>query len=356
MKRSLTAFAVIVILNFSCTMEGIGGNGLCACSPTVYPYLSLVIKNPVGEDLLNSQTTAFFALNQTVNSLLGDISYEMKFGHKPNAMTDNYLRIRTHLEYVENLLRNKNVSHLSTDLQTKRKHLLNLLHNYWTKGNFPKNYDYIGQRKPCFIDKNGTICAVGYLVEQTTSRQVANGINDRHKYEEFLAMNDKTLDSWVLDNGLTKEECAIIQPAYGSFPSYGPTNNHNFITPAYVTSSSIIGFFNLSLGTVNGIQIAKGTTNKTVSIIRLISGAGQIVLGSTDFPNVQTNFGTNYINESQKTLSMVNIGLGTTTMILSAWNLITNRKPKEKLTTFNIYRSPIPNNNNGLAFSFVRKF
>ena len=96
--------------------------------------------------------------SQMVNPLLGDISYESKFGHKPDATTDNNLRIRTHLEYVESLLRSKDVSKLSTDLKTKRNQLLNLLHEYWTNGVFPKNYDYPDQRKTCFIDKDGVIC------------------------------------------------------------------------------------------------------------------------------------------------------------------------------------------------------
>jgi len=291
--------------------------------------------------------------SQMVNPILGDISYETKFGIKPDALTNNNLRIKTHLEYVENLLRNKDVSDLSTQLQTKRKHLLDLLHNYWTNGIFPKNYDYIDQRKPCFIDKNGAICAVGYLVEQTTNRQVADNINSRHKYDELLAMNDQTVDNWVLTSGLTKEECAMIQPTYGPTPVY----TYNHITPAYGISSSIIGGLNLSLNTINGIQIGKGGTNKTVPIIGLITGAGQIALGSAMFLKEQTTWiGASYTNESQKTLSMVNIGLGTSTMILSAWNLITDRKPKDKLTTWNIYSFPTESNNNGLAFSLTRKF
>jgi len=158
-----------------------------------------------------------FDKSQLVNLILGDISYESAFGHKPDAMTDNNLRIRTHLEYVENLLRNKNVSDLSTDLQTKRNHLLDLLHDYCTNGVFPKNYDYADQRKPCFIDKDGAICAVGYLLEQTTSRQVADEINSKHKYDELLAMNNSTVDNWILTSGLTKEECAMIQPTYGYY-------------------------------------------------------------------------------------------------------------------------------------------
>jgi hypothetical protein len=42
--------------------------------------------------------------SQLVNPLLGDISYETRFGYKPDETTDDNLRIRTHLEYVENLL------------------------------------------------------------------------------------------------------------------------------------------------------------------------------------------------------------------------------------------------------------
>ncbi|MDG2363153.1 MAG: hypothetical protein P8L80_03515 [Flavobacteriales bacterium] len=290
--------------------------------------------------------------SQLVNSILGDISYESAFGHKPDAKTDNNLRIRTHLEYVENLLRNKNVSGLSTDLQTKRNHLLDLLHDYWTNGVFPKNYDYADQRKPCFIDKDGAICAVGYLLEQTTSRQVADEINSKHKYDELLAMNNSNVDNWVLTSGLTKEECAMIQPTYGSTPVY----TYNHIPPAYGISSSILGGLNLSLNTINGIQIGNGAPNKTVSIIGLITGAGQITLGSAMFPKENISLGINSTNESQKTLSMINIGLGTTTMILSTWNLISNRRPKDRLTTCNIYSFQTQENNTGMAFALTRKF
>ncbi len=68
------------------------------------------------------------------------------------------------------------------------------------------------------------------------------------------------------------------------------------------------------------------------------------------------DFGVGYTNESQKNLSMINIGVGTTTIILSAWNLITNTKPKEKRTSWNLYSFPTENNRTGLAFSLTRKF
>ncbi len=290
---------------------------------------------------------------QMVNPIIGDISYVSKFGHTPNETTDNNLRIKTHLEYVENLLRKKDVSNLSVELKTKRNHLLDLLHIYWTNEKFPKNYDYSDQRKPCFIDKDETICAVGYLIEQTTSRNVADAININYKYDEILEMNDKTVENWILNSGLTKEECAMIQPTYGPSPVY----TYNYITPAYGISSSIVGGLNLSLNTLNGIQIGKGKKNNIVPIFGIISGIGQFALGSAMYPKEQTSWnGVNMRNESQRTLSIVNIGLGTTTMLLSTWNLLTKRKLNNNSTTWNIYSFPTQNNTTAFAISMTRRF
>ncbi len=289
--------------------------------------------------------------SQMVNPIIGDISFESKFGHKPDATTDETLRIKTHLEYVENVLRQKDISQLSFELQIKRERSLDILHAYWTKGIFPKNVDYTDQRKPCFIDKFGAICAVGYLVEKTAGRGVANEINERNKYAELLAMNDEAVNKWVLTSGLTLEECAMIQPTYGP----PPVLTDNKIESSYGILTAGLGGLNLSLNTINGIQIGKGASNNTVPIIGLISGVGQIALGAAKFPKERQGvYGTIAMNESHKTLSMVNIGLGTTTMILSAWNLITNRKQKEKRTSWNIYGFPTPNNT-AIAFSVTRK-
>ncbi len=153
---------------------------------------------------------------QTINPILGDISFVETFGQQPRATTDEDLRIKTHLSYVEKLLRQKDVSNWTAEQKEKRSHLLDLLHAYWTAGVFPRNFDYPNKRVPCFIDKDGRICAVGYLIEQTAGRQTAEKINDAHKYDKLLAMNDCMVDSWIETSGLTKEECAMIQPTYES--------------------------------------------------------------------------------------------------------------------------------------------
>lgn len=291
---------------------------------------------------------------QTVNPILNDISFVHKFGHQPNSTTDEDLRIQTHLEYVENLLRQKNISDVSPALYKTRLQLLDLLHNYWVTGIFPRNYDDKENRKPCFIDKDDRICAVGYLIEKTAGRQIAEDINHKHQYQTLLSMNDKTVDRWIETSGLSKDECAMIQPTYGGLPA--ATYSNNYITPVYGITSSVLGGLNLSLNTLNAVQLSTGTTNKMIAIAGIITGAGQTILGASMFPKTTTGFYGNTTNESRKNLSMVNIALGTTTMILSTWNLITNRRPKCKKITWNLNSFETQNYNVGIAFSLIRKF
>src|SRR6185436_12321081 len=106
------------------------------------------------------------------------------------------------------------------------------------------NYDIADRRAPCFIDKEGRICAVGYLVEKSAGREVAEIINNGHKYQKVFEMNDQFVDDWIFTSGLSKEECAMIQPTYGFLP--GAQQN---ISTAYGVSSSILGGSNLALST-----------------------------------------------------------------------------------------------------------
>ena len=223
-------------------------------------------------------------MDQTVNAVLGDASFVAKFGNQPAKTASEQLRIQTHLEYVEKLLRSKDVTHLTNAQKRKRLKTLNLLHDYWTAGIFPKNYDFQRKRIPCFIDKDGNICAVGYLIEQTAGRIVAEHINSKYKYEYVLNMNDNTIDSWIKSNGLTKEECAMIQPSYGnSYP--------NSITPVYGVTSGAMGILNLSLNIVNGVQMDRLKGHNGVPVLGIISGAGQITIGAFNLPKEETIFG-----------------------------------------------------------------
>jgi hypothetical protein len=290
--------------------------------------------------------------SQQLNSVLGDISFIKKFSHPPTETTDEVLRLTTHLEYVENLLRQKDVTKLPVELRQKRNTLLDLLHTYWTTAVFPRNYDYPTQRMPCFIDKDGRICAVGYLIEKSSGRNVAEEINRSHKYERIFTMNDQAVDGWISQSGLSKEECAMIQPEYGPPPG----STANYISPAYGISSALFGSTNLSLGTINAIQIANGKNSNAVPIIGLLTGAGQVILGAAMFPEDRMGYYGNETNESQKILSIVNICTGTTGMILSAWNLLSDHKAIGTTTSWNVYTFPSKDKNVGLGIAVTQRF
>ncbi len=119
----------------------------------------------------------------TINAVLGDTSFLHTFGVPPPLGTDERLRIRTHLAYVEQLLRAAPLQHLASEQQQKRAFLLDKLHEYWQRGRFPKNTAFPHELRPCFIDGEGNICAVGYLVEQDSGRAAAERINTLYQYE-----------------------------------------------------------------------------------------------------------------------------------------------------------------------------
>jgi len=153
----------------------------------------------------------------TVNSVLGDVSFEEAFSETPNAMTNETLRLQTHLAHVESLLRSRDTSSLTPELQEARAMNLDLLHEYREAGVFPQNLDYPGERRPCFIDREDRICAVGYLIEMTAGRELAEQVNERYQYDLVFDMDMPELGDWVAHSGLSLVECGMIQPAYG-FP------------------------------------------------------------------------------------------------------------------------------------------
>jgi len=217
-------------------------------------------KNQIFLSLLATLTLVFTPspefYSQTVNPIIGDESFLETYGKLPNDKTDNELRVKTHLKYVEEMLRYKDISHLSLELQAKRMQLLDLLHEYHQRGKFPENRSTTGIRKPCFIDDSGTICAIGYLIEQSADRDMAEALNSEFQYEEIFNMNSPILEKWIVENGFSKEEIAIIQPTYENwFPQpsrnsiglrsglmYSSISNKNFLDDVEPVFGFVGGF------------------------------------------------------------------------------------------------------------------
>lgn len=147
-----------------------------------------------------------------VNLVTGDASWQARFRTSPEGAPEA-ARLRVHLEYVEALLRAADTSQLDARQRESRAHMLDLLREYHRAGVFPKNHTVPG-RRPHFIDEAGRICAVGYLVEQTAGRAVAEAINRDFEWAFIHEIHGETFDAWVAASGLSKLELAMIQPSY----------------------------------------------------------------------------------------------------------------------------------------------
>lgn len=154
----------------------------------------------------------------SINLLIVEEAFENSFHNKPAHLINENFRIKTHLTYVENKLRKKVNLNLNSQQINRRNLMLYLLKEYISIGKFPQNYDYKNERKPTFLDKNGNICAVGYLILKTSGSNLVNEINKEFKYSYIYEMNNNNLNSWVSNSGLTIDELQMIQPNYGDIP------------------------------------------------------------------------------------------------------------------------------------------
>src|SRR5688500_15928159 len=114
------------------------------------------------------------------NHRLGDDSFVAAFGREPDGRDGERLRMKVHLQYVRALLGAQPATR--PELAAKRAQLLGYLDDYIAKGITPQNTT-LPLRTPVFIDHAGNICAVGYLIERSVGRDVAEAIAKRHRYD-----------------------------------------------------------------------------------------------------------------------------------------------------------------------------
>lgn len=280
----------------------------------------------------------------SINPIIGNESFVQKFGFEPSTTTDDQVRIQTHLSYVERVLKKKNTAHLNKEQRKSRKHLINLLREYWQAGIFPKNKDHL-ERRPCFIDNEGNICAVGYLVEQTAGRRAAAKINKSFKYATIDEMGlSSLLEQWIAESGLSKEEVAMIQPGY-----------------RYEKPKAYLGFTHaasvLSVGALTISSLGNNSDHwlpKSAPYIGLASGLSQTYFGYT---NLRSRRWQPVWSYSYHHYDGFNIGLGLATTFVSSYQLINRRRKSIHQTSF---FSPstftLPENQLAMGFQFVKRF
>ena len=127
------------------------------------------------------------------------------------AASDMRAQMKARYAKIEALLRGRDVSDLPAELQAERARNLDRLHAYRLRGEFPANESTPNTLTPCFIDRNGNICAVGYLIEQSLGRPAAERFNAAYKFAAVNDMHSPELDRWIAGSGFTHAEIATIQ-------------------------------------------------------------------------------------------------------------------------------------------------
>lgn len=124
-------------------------------------------------------------------------------------------RIRAHLERVEAVLRDADLSQLSGAQRAARAKQLEVLRAYRQAGVFPHNH-VEPRRTPVFVDEHGTHCAVGHLLAMAGETELVERIAATRNTATVAELADEPgLLAWLERNGLTAEEAAQIQPWYG---------------------------------------------------------------------------------------------------------------------------------------------
>jgi hypothetical protein len=143
----------------------------------------------------------------------GDDSFAALYGRLPGPGDGEALRMHAHFTHVRSWLGSRDAT--KPELAARRREILGYLDEYIAKGTTPTNA-HVPWRTPVFIDDHGTICAVGYLIERTVGRPLAERIAHEHRYNllEDIAAAMPEVRAWVESSGFTLEELASVQPGY----------------------------------------------------------------------------------------------------------------------------------------------
>lgn len=147
------------------------------------------------------------------NHHVGDSGFVAAYHREPGANDGEGARMHAHLAYIRGQLAARPATR--PELEQNRQRLLGYLDEYIAKNITPKN-THLPWRTPVFIDDDGRICAVGYLIERSAGRAVPEEVARTHRYDllEDIATAMPEVRAWIEASGFTLEELASIQPGY----------------------------------------------------------------------------------------------------------------------------------------------
>lgn len=152
---------------------------------------------------------------ETIESVTANPAYNTVRPVADAGRAEYRRQVAGRLEYLEGLLRGRDVSRWPAELQAARALNIERLHEYRLAGNFPINYDYPDRQLPCFLDRDGNLCAVANLIAKSDGIDAVRRINDHYQYAIVSEMAMPEVDVWIARSGLTREEVITIQePAF----------------------------------------------------------------------------------------------------------------------------------------------
>ncbi len=294
---------------------------------------------------------------EPVNAVAGDASWELAFGGTPTDAAPESLRIATHLAWVEARLRARDVSGWPEALRAKRTGQLERLRAYREAGRYPHNTEF-ADRRPVFIDADGTHCAVGHLMalDGGPARLVDAAFHGA-TVAAMLAEPGTPLEAearaalveWVAQSGLTAEECALIQPAYG------PVGTEGTLTDGAILGTGLWSAANGALGGLNLAAFGDGDPGLGWGLAGTLSGLAQATWGATKAPVLQYDcFGWGPCPvDDEAPAAWTNIGVGAFATVAGILRLTRGRAPRADAARFDLVPTP---DGQGMALRFGTRF
>lgn len=199
------------------------------------------------------------------------------------AVAADASRLRAQLARVEHRLRARTPAGFSTDELQNRRRVLQDLRRYRNRGIFPVNTDFPDRRVPYFVDRNGTLCALAYLIWESGHRNLVAEVvatNNNGRVRE-LASNPR-LQHWLQEHGLTVGEASMIQPAYRGDGCLACDVDK--VDTGFVIASVLGSGLSVWSGLSNRSDLmTDGARSTATGILGGLAGGATAVLGATRF-------------------------------------------------------------------------
>jgi hypothetical protein len=102
-------------------------------------------------------------------------------------------------------------AHWREKLGAQRERMIRRLHAYWTAGDFVQNPDPGGGPGHFILDARGKPCPLASIIERSGRGDLVEEAARKNNNVKVVDLRDGPILEWILQSGLTQEECVLIQ-------------------------------------------------------------------------------------------------------------------------------------------------